>query len=309
MNWPKSNIVKLLTLTSFWVLVALIFMTACAGAEDAADSAHNDMDRAVPDKGAEFTLADAQEDAGYRAISAEIDRQNSEQKLILNGNLEITVDDANKARSDIRTYLENVGGYIENSSFRTTHENSVWGHITVRVPQDAFDESMDYFEQLGKVVSRDTSSDDVTMEYVDMEARINNLERQESRYLDILGEANTVEDIMTVEEKLKETREQIETMTARLEQLKGQVSYSTIEIAINEEKPVVAKVKADGFDGLWERMSSAFTTSINNVITGATNLLVLLSGFLPYLPVVVIVAALIYKLRGKLNFKRGKSEY
>ncbi len=246
------------------------------------------------------------ETAEKRESLAEQDR--IKQKLILNGRLDILVDDAEETRSEVEGYMDEVGGYIENSSFSTYDEGIVAGNITARVPGDYFHEAMDYLEDLGEVESRQTSSDDVTMEYIDLDARLNNLERQEERYLEILEKAEEIEEVISVEEKLSEVREDIETLTARLERLEAQVNYSTIEISIEEKEPVEARVDAAGFDGLMGRMFAAFTGSIDNVINGVTGLAVFLSGSIPYLVIMGIIGVAAYRIRYILRIRKDKSQ-
>ena len=291
----KSQINKVFMILAL-VLTLSLLLTACAQEEEMAEP---DAVEETEDAGRDSTYADEKEMAEQSEVgetSEEDIKEETNQQLILNGTIDITVQDVDDIREEVNEYLDGIDGYIENSSFRTREDDIVVGDLTVRVPQDVFEDTMSFLEDLGEVDSRDTSSEDVTMEYVDLEARLNNLERQEERYLEILDEAEDIDDVLSVEEELTRVREEIETLTARLESLQNQISYSTIDIQITEEEAVEAQVEAEGLEGLWERMSAAFTGSIDGVITGVTNLLVFLSGAFPYLVVLGILGIVGHKL-------------
>ncbi len=295
---------RYLALLAAFLLISSFTLVACATLEESAE-----VDPAEPVEQVEEEVPEEEvrnETMVDNGTEAEMEKETVDQKLILNGAIELAVADAEETRLTIRDYVNELGGYVENSNFRSVNEKERQGHMTVRIPQEKFDESMDYFEEFGDVLSRSTSSEDVTMEYVDMEARLNNLERQEERYLDILDEAANVEEIMEVEARLREVREEIEAMTARLESLEDQVSFATIDIRISEERPVEAQVDAEGFEGLLNRMASAFTRSINTLINGLTNLAVFLSGAFPYLVIFAAIGGGAYKIRGSLKAKMKK---
>ncbi len=283
-----------LILSTFFVLT--LILSSCAF-EDTAQ----EVSESRPATADESRIAE--ETASKIADDLKIDIT-TKRKLILNGHMGILVESAEDTRAKIEGYLKDIDGYMESSSFRTDRDGVISGSVTARIPYELFQECMDFFESLGEVTSMDTYSDDVTTEYVDMDARLRNLLRQEERYLEILDAADTVEDIITVEKALTEVRGDIETMSARLEQLDDLISYSTINLTITEKESLDAQIEAEGIIGLGQRMAAAFTNSINGVIAAGTGLAVFLSGTLLYFIILGGIGFGIYKLGQRLKQRK-----
>ena len=162
-----------------------------------------------------------------------------QRKLISNGIIEIMVEDVVAVDKEIRDYVDQIGGFIESSSFETMEGDEVYeSSITVRVPQEQFDETMLYLDGKGRVLSQETSVEDVTEKHLDLTARINNLETQEERYLEMIDIANDIEEMLQIEERLADIRGQIERHQTQLDNLDDSISYSTIEIQLVEEREI-----------------------------------------------------------------------
>lgn len=123
---------------------------------------------------------------------------------------------------------------------------------------------------------------DVTLHYVDLEARIRNAERQEERLLEILGKAETVEDILRVEQELARVRGQLEAMTAEFRYLSDQVDFSTISVSLKETPTASPTITASGLRGVWQRGVAGLVNSVNAMLTGLGSGLVFLFTALPY---------------------------
>src|SRR5690606_7535712 len=104
-------------------------------------------------------------------------------------------------------------GYVENSS--TSQADDDRKEITsffmiARVPAENFDKTVEDLTALGRVTREDITAQDITDTYVDLDARLRNKENQESRLLQIMGEARTVGEILQVEGELSRVRGDIE---------------------------------------------------------------------------------------------------
>ncbi|MBN1762380.1 MAG: DUF4349 domain-containing protein [Methanomicrobia archaeon] len=162
----------------------------------------------------------------------------TEQKIIQRASLCIEVDDF-QARSDaLTTIVERSDGFISNSYSYVTDTGRKRGEITIRVPEDAFLSVISELEQLGTVESKQTSGEDVTEEYIDLTARLNNSERQEQRLLEILELAENVEEVLDVERELARVRGEIEQLTGRITYLDNRVEFATISVSLYEPEPI-----------------------------------------------------------------------
>ena len=173
---------------------------------------------------------------------ATLEATQTDRYLVKNANLTIETEDARKASDMLVAAVEELGGYV--SDFREAVDQlgrrSI--HVQVRVPAGKFQTSMERLEPLGKVLSRQVTTEDVTEQFVDTDARLRNLKRTEERLLAHLDRTGELEDIVKVEHELTRVREQIEVFEGRLRFLSHRVAFSTINITIQERpkaEPVV----------------------------------------------------------------------
>jgi len=185
----------------------------------------------------EKMLLRSREPGGFlydEAIAAEID-----QKIIKTGSLDLVVNEAEQSLADAESIVMEKGGYVESSTLQEHEDGTKSGYVTIRVPADQFDITMALVKELALVVERETSSaEDVTEQYIDLAARLKNAQAQETRYVQILDQANTVEEILQIESALGNIRGYIESLQGQLNYLDNLTGYSTITISISEE-PVI----------------------------------------------------------------------
>jgi uncharacterized protein YlbG (UPF0298 family) len=168
------------------------------------------------------------------AIAADVD-----QKIIKTGSLDLLVDRADESLEGVEMVASQNGGYVETSTVQEHEDGTKSGYVTIRVPAEAFDDSMQALKQLAVVVERETSSaQDVTEQYRDLAARLKNARAQEERYVDILNVANTVEEILQIEIALGNIRGTIESLQGQIQYLDNLTGFSTITISLSEE-PII----------------------------------------------------------------------
>jgi hypothetical protein len=159
-----------------------------------------------------------------------------EKKIIRNGNLTIESRDLDDSKTRIDTLVGNYAGYISTESF-DDQEDQLSYNITCRIPADKFDLFISGIESgPDKIISKSVNANDVTEQYYDVKIRLENERQVEKRYLELLGQARTVKDILDIEEKLGKVRQEIESKEGRLRLLDNQVSYSTLNIWIYQKK-------------------------------------------------------------------------
>jgi hypothetical protein len=162
-----------------------------------------------------------------RASNAPADR-----KFVRTGALELTVQSPPHAAQRIRLMAESMGGYLESAQIGGTKEVPT-ADLTIRVPANRFEDAKAQIRTLAaRVESEKTDAQDVTRQYVDMEARLRNLRAEEAQYLTIMKSAYKVEDLLQVTEKLSEVRGQIEQQQAEFQTLSKQVETVAITISL-----------------------------------------------------------------------------
>ena len=163
---------------------------------------------------------------------------NTEQKIIQRASLSIEVADFQTSTAALSQIVERADGFIADSYSYVTDTDRKRGEITIRVPSARFLAVITELETLGAVTSQHISGEDVTEEYIDLQARLNNSERQEQRLLEILELAETVEEILEVERELERVRGEVEQMTGRITYLENRIELATITVSVYEPEPI-----------------------------------------------------------------------
>ena len=167
--------------------------------------------------------------AGVSATAAGITR-----RIIMTGQLRLEVADLAETIDKMRKLAEELGGYLAGSNVYETSEGMRAGEVTLRVPAEQFAAVFAQLKELGSAQSYSEDSQDVTEEWVDLEARIANKKAEEKSLLALLERKGELEDILQVQREVFRVRGEVEQMEGRLRYLKNQVSLSTITVSLNE---------------------------------------------------------------------------
>lgn len=211
-------------------------------------------------------------------------------RVIRTGQMAIEVERYDAAASRLFAIAEGAGGFVADSSF--SEEDGVpRGTFVLRVPAARFSEVVAQVEKLGTVQRRQISGQDVTEEFIDLEARVRNLARQEARLLAFMDRATKIPDLLAIEGEVARVRGEIERLTGRLRFLTNKVDLATVQAEVSQ-KPK----KASG--GFWdinrtlERVRTAFLNTIRQMLGAAESLAALAAALLP----VALLAAVVWWL-------------
>lgn len=162
-----------------------------------------------------------------------------ERMIIRTGDMVLVVSDVANAIEQITTIAEDYEGYVVSSSSWRERERMV-GNISIRVNAQYFDDAIRALRGLAVEVTREsTSGQDVTEEYVDLSARLHNLEASEEQLLELMKQAGKVEEILEVQRELTRTRGEIEQIKGRMQYLEQSSSMSLINISLEQSKLTV----------------------------------------------------------------------
>ena len=169
----------------------------------------------------------------------------ADRMLIWKASLDVDVWDVPKAVADATAVAEKHGGYVERKS--DSGEDSA--SLTLRIPVKAFKESLAGFEALGTVTYRNVEAEDVTEQYVDVEARLKNKAALRDRLKQLLDKATSVKDVLAIETELNRVQADLDSMAARIKSLKGQVDLATVRLSLRR-RPILGPL-GYFFKGLW----------------------------------------------------------
>ncbi len=158
----------------------------------------------------------------------------ADRKMVRNSSMDLVAKNPADTAERIRQIAERLGGFLVKSV--TNGQDAQGAFLAVRVPAGRFEEARAEIRKVGlRVDSERVEAQDVTRQYVDLEARLHNLRREEAQYLSIMKRANTVKDTLEVSEKLSNVRGQIEQQQAEFEALSKQVETVEINVSLHTE--------------------------------------------------------------------------
>jgi Domain of unknown function (DUF4349) len=268
---------------------AVTATTAAASATTAAEPSNADS----PAPGG---VAAPEQVANLDAARAGID-----QKVVSTANLQLEVAKGKfQSAFDQATLLaQRYDGYIVSSQSSATGDSSQLrsGTIALRVPAASFPQALRDAGQLGTVKSRQVDSQDVTGEYVDLQARLVNAQTQEKALQDLLVRAKTVNEVLQVRQVLSANEQEIEQLKGQLQYLKEHTSYATLTLGMVEVGAVVASTTPGwGFVAALEEALRGFVATANGMIVG-------LGSVLPVVILLVLGVWIVYRL---LRSRKGR---
>ena len=163
-----------------------------------------------------------------------------------------------------------VGGYVEQ-----TEQSATGASITIRVPAARYAEVLDHVEHLGRVTNRSEGGEDVTAGFTDLEARIRNLRAQEAVLQDLMRQARTIPDTITVQQQLSGVTEQIEQLSGQQQVLDGQSSFATIAVGFRVSGAPAAAAQDRSF-------AAATSDALDVMVAVAGGIVIVLGAVVPF---------------------------
>jgi len=227
---------KLKYLVPVFLIGALLLVGACASAPSPMPAP-----MPTPPPGPESGFTDKEYDSNVAGSGEGV----TERKVVKTGYMTLVVKDVNDAMVGVSGVARELDGYVVSS--RKHGDERVWGNVSMRIPSESFDEALEELRHLAIAVpDESTESVDVTEEYIDLEARLHNLEATEAQYLALMDKAETVEEILKVQGALSQVRGEIERIEGRMQYLERTTDMSLIEVSLQESQPLVGHWSPSG---------------------------------------------------------------
>ncbi len=205
-----------------------------------------------------------------------------DQMIIKTSQIRLEVQNVTAALDPIRNIATAHGGYLGTLSVTTQYGDRLYGTVTIRIPAREFESAITEIKTLGTLKSESLNAEDVTEEYVDLQARRTALANQLAQYTRILEKAENVSEILEVQVQIERVQVEIDRIDGRLKYLDNRVEYATISVTLTEPEPVGGR---EGF---------SFISVINEGIAGflavTAGLVIILISIIP----LVIIGALAY---------------
>lgn len=208
----------------------------------------------------------------------------SERKLIKTVDLNVETKSFDEVMNTLEKQVASMGGYIENmetyngstySGYRSERNAS----MTIRIPKDKLDAFLNTVSDISNVVRRSENVDDVTLAYVDTESRRNALRTEQERLLELLAVAQSIDEIIMIEDRLSDVRYELESMESQLRTYDNKVDYSTVYLYVDEVKELTPVSE----ETVWQRISGGFGESLKDIGNGFVEFVIWFVVNLPYL--------------------------
>ncbi len=294
-------------------LMLLLSFAAC-GAESDKLAADTENGSFIVEDSAELYSADIGGDFKYSAQSSAAaggaeapgEQKTTEEKIIKTVDLSIQTKEYEAYIAALTANVTKLGGYVENStnhmgSYYSVNSNRSSTYV-VRIPADKLDEFLAGAEEKGKITQKTEKQENVTLEYVDLESRINAYKTERTTLTGLLEKAESLEDVLSIQERLSEVNYQIETYTAQMRVLENRIGYSTVTLNIDEVERVTEEKPTLG-----SRIKNTFLDNLDDLVEGLGDFVVNFIGGLPIiLPVAAVIVAAILILRKIIKKRKNK---
>lgn len=230
------------------LLLLALLVAACGGQDDSVEAFDGDVagqsyeaerSAAMPEMATD--MADMAVDESSPPLPPIEPGAPTGRHVVRSAEIIVQTTDTTAAFDDILAIAERAGGYAATTDISRDDAGMVSGWVTLRVPSDRLEDVVRDIEATGETVPRSRIDEyDVTMEVVDVEARLSNLQTFETELLALLREVRegdpSAEDLVTVFERIRSVRQEIDQLEARQTALRDQVSMATVHVGIEQKR-------------------------------------------------------------------------
>lgn len=257
---------------------------------------------AVENESAAMPAEMPEEEAGFE--SGEVEEKAQEvpenpqagRKLITTMDLSAETEHFDELMGNLERQITALGGYIESSNqwngsvdYYGNRINDRNASLTVRVPAEKLDSFLTMMEENSNITRKSKSVEDVTLAYVDLESHKKALLTEEERLLELLEMAETVEDLISIEDKLANVRYQLESMESQLRTYDNKINYSTVNLDLQE----VQRLTPAEEPTVWGRIRSGFSANMYAAGQDIENILIGIVINIPYILIWIVILAVV----------------
>jgi len=228
----------------------------------------------------------------------------ADRKIIRNADITIEVPSTTNAQHEVTSIAEAHGGFVVTSEAKQRESNDPAQRtldikLVVRIPSNQFGRAFDEIKKLaGNTPSEQVTSQDVTEDFIDLEARIKTQKALEVQFLEIMRQAHKIEDALEVQRQIAEVRTEIEKLEGRKRFLENRSSLSTINVNIQTPKPVITVTQTGFGHSLREAVSDSITLASDMVLFFARFLIMMVPVFVfVLLPAALVIRYMIRRAK------------
>jgi flagellar basal body-associated protein FliL len=299
------------------VLLITALLASCAGTSSTG-TAYNDYQSgagAAPAVDGDFAEDGKDAPAGEQDVaglpngtsvtSGTIGATISGDKIIYNFNATVETTKFDDTLKNLNMLLGKYGAFVETSYISGSsygYSNYHSASFTIRVPVSNFKGMTDSLTLLGNVINANTTSQNITAQFIDTQSRLNAYKTEESRLLAMLEKAATVTDMITIESRLSDVRYQIESLTSTLQNWQNQVDFSTVTLQISEVEELTEQKPIQRT--YWEKMVDGLQSTLTSIGDFFKGFFMVIVVILPVLLILAVIAVIIIIIVRSANKKK-----
>jgi len=232
----------------------------------------------------------------------------SSRKIVYTAEVNIQTSNYAKNVEVVKSLVKKYGGYFESTNLNGTEKaKDRSASFTIRIPVDTYDKFMDGVGEIDTVVFKSETADDITSQYVDVQARLKSLNTKRDRLEQFEEQATKLEDVLDLENQITDVQYEIERYTATLNAYKDMTSNCTINMYIEEVHDEV-EIDPDKRDTFSKRMREAFAGSIAAFQIIVEGLITIVIYIFPYAIIATIVIFIVVKVSKSEKHKKRAEE-
>lgn len=224
--------------------------------------------------------------------------ESSERIIIQDTSLSLQVKEVAESISKIEEKTKALGGFLINSHL-SKPEGAASGNISVRVPEDKRKEAMDGFKEMAvRVVSESVNGNDVTDQYMDLDARLEVLFKTKAKYEEILQKADKVNDLLNVQQQLTSLQNQIDSLKGQQKYLEQSAKLSKITIYLSTDELALPYAPTNEW-----RPGVIFKEAVRSLVGAIRGIGSLIIWGVVYIPIIIPIYFIVKYIKRKYQTK------
>ena len=280
------------------LLTGLLIITLATGC--GADSSQPGMDTDSAYRSESYS---ATEEAGQGMNSTEA----ADRRIVRNAQADLSAEDVITAYEQILDFINAAGGY-EASRNQRQQDDRISIDAQLRLPPEKLDDFLDFLDDVGEVINKQISTEDITAQYFDAQTRLESMEKALERYYDYLQDSASIQETLSVQSEINHLTVEIESLKGKLSLWDTQLKESTVTLRLRQiDDPLLLKQEIDWSALSWDDMQYLMQAGLKTVLN-------VLIGFFQWLAIILVaasplwIAALIVILIVRKKAKKRKKQ-
>lgn len=270
------------------LLIQNIGMRAGANYAHPSDLAESASDEVMGETSADYYPETPEKEASGNTTEVFEINDNPDSKITYTFFYQMETTDYEKTSELMREKVKAQGGFISEMSLNSSNRDLKRASFTIRIPKENSEEFQRNLGEVATITNQNLYTEDLTKRYSDIENQVKTLEIKEARYLELLENAENMEDIITIESHLADVQGQLNYLKQDMKNIDYDVDYNTFEIDLEEVEHVSGSIGSQ--DNFGNKLSEAFRDSFINFLYFIQNIILFLVRNIVFILVIVLIA-------------------